>query len=105
MWTADANTAALQAILYSTSVAQLCLILCDPVDCSPPGPSVHGIFQARILEWVSISFPRAKTPQRSPTTDWKEEADCWLALRGCGDAGHRGVDVRKWGQEVWTCFV
>ena len=30
--------------------------LCDPVDCSPPGSSVHGILQARILEWVAISF-------------------------------------------------
>ena len=31
---------------------QLCLILCDPMDCSPPGSSVHGILQARILKWV-----------------------------------------------------
>ena len=31
---------------------------CDPVDCSPPGTSVHGIFQARILEWVAISSSR-----------------------------------------------
>ena len=38
------------------SVAKLCLTLCDPMDCSPPGSSVHGIFQARILEWVSISY-------------------------------------------------
>ena len=30
--------------------------LCDPVDCSPPGSSVHGILQARILEWVAVSF-------------------------------------------------
>ena len=37
-------------------VAQLCLALCDPLDCSPPGSSVHGILQARILEWVAISF-------------------------------------------------
>ena len=35
-------------------VAQLCLILCDRMDCSPPGSSVHGILQARILEWVAI---------------------------------------------------
>ena len=38
--------------------AQLCLTLCDPMDCSPSGSSVHGIFQARILEWVAISFSR-----------------------------------------------
>ena len=37
-------------------VAQLCVILCDPMDCSPLGFSVRGIFQARILEWVAISF-------------------------------------------------
>ena len=37
---------------------QLCLTLCDPVDCSPLGGSVHGIFQARILEWVAISSSR-----------------------------------------------
>ena len=38
--------------------AQSCPTLCDPVDCSPQGSSVHGILQARILEWVAISFSR-----------------------------------------------
>ena len=37
-------------------VAQSCPTLCDPTDYSPPGSSVHGILQARILEWVAISF-------------------------------------------------
>ena len=37
---------------------QLCLTLCDPMDCSPPGSSVYGIIQARILEWIAISFSR-----------------------------------------------
>ena len=41
-----------------SEVTQLCLTLCDPVDCSPPGSSVHGILQARILEWVAISLSR-----------------------------------------------
>ena len=36
--------------------AKTCPILCDPLDCSPPGSSVHGISQARILEWIAISF-------------------------------------------------
>ena len=36
--------------------AKLCLTLWDPMDCSSPGSSVHGILQARILEWVDISF-------------------------------------------------
>ena len=37
-------------------VTQSCLTLCDPMDCSLPGSSVHGILQARVLEWVAISF-------------------------------------------------
>ena len=37
-------------------VTQLCLTLRDPMDCSTPGSSVHGIFQARVLEWVAIAF-------------------------------------------------
>ena len=37
-------------------VTQLCLTLCGPMDCSPPGSSVHGILQARILEWAAIPF-------------------------------------------------
>ena len=37
-------------------VIQSCLTLCDPMDCSPPGSSVHGVSQARILEWVAISL-------------------------------------------------
>ena len=36
--------------------AQSCLTLCDPMDCSPPGSSVHGALQARILEWIAIPF-------------------------------------------------
>ena len=39
-------------------VNQSCPTLCDPMDCSPPGSSVHGILQARILEWVAIPFSR-----------------------------------------------
>ena len=40
----------------SSQVTQSCLTLCDPMDCSLPGSSVHGIFQARVLEWGAISF-------------------------------------------------
>ena len=52
--------------LHVCSVSQSCLILCDPLDCSPPGSSVHGIFQARIMEWVAISSPRGSSWPR----DW-----------------------------------
>ena len=44
-----------------SEVTQLCPTLCEPVDCSPPGSSVHGILQARILEWVTISFSRGSS--------------------------------------------
>ena len=37
-----------------------CLTLCDPMDCSLPGSSVHGIFQTNILEWVAVSFSTIK---------------------------------------------
>ena len=43
--------------------AQSCLTLCAPMDCSPQGSSVHGILQARILEWVSISTSRGCSPR------------------------------------------
>ena len=41
-----------------SEVTQLCPTLCDPMDCNPPGSSVHGVFPARILEWVASFFSR-----------------------------------------------
>ena len=41
--------------------SQSCLILCDHVDCSPPGFSVHGVFSARTLEWGAISYSRGSS--------------------------------------------
>ena len=52
---------------YLNEVAQSCLTLCNPMDCSPPGSSVHGILQARILEWVAISFSRESSEPRDRT--------------------------------------
>ena len=48
-------------------VAKLCLTLCDLMDGSPPDSSVHGISQARILEWVAISFSRGSSQPRDQT--------------------------------------
>ena len=48
--------------LIVSEVAQPCPTLCDPMDCSLPGSSTHGIFQARMLEWVGISFSRGIFP-------------------------------------------
>ena len=49
------------------SVAQSCLTLCNPMDYSPPGSSVRGILQARILEWVAISYSRGSSQPRERT--------------------------------------
>ena len=48
-------------------LAQSCLTLCDHMDCSPTGSSVHRIFQARILEWLAISFSRRSSWPRDQT--------------------------------------
>ena len=56
-----------RAILRSCSGAKSYLILCDSMDCSLPGSSVHGIFQARILEWVAISSSRGSSQPRDQT--------------------------------------
>ena len=48
-------------------VAQSCPTLCDPMDCSPPSSSVHGILQARILEWVAIPFSKGSSWPRIRT--------------------------------------
>ena len=47
-----------------SEVAQSCPTLCNPVDCSLPGSSVHGFLQARILEWIAISFSRGSSQPR-----------------------------------------
>ena len=48
-------------------VTQSCLILCNPINCNQPGSSVHGILQARKLEWVAIPFSRASSQPRNQT--------------------------------------
>ena len=48
-------------------VAKSCPTLCDPTDCSPPGSSIHGILQVRILEWVAISSSRGSSRPRDQT--------------------------------------
>ena len=50
-----------------SEVAQSCLTLCDPMDCSLPCSSVHGIFQVRVLGWVVISFSRGSSQPRDRT--------------------------------------
>ena len=63
----------LRSLSSLCSVTWSCLTLCDPIDCSPPGSSVRGIFLVRILEWVAISFLRGSSWPR----DWT-----WVSCTG-----------------------
>ena len=54
-------------LTVSCLVAQMCPTLCDPMDCNPPSSSVHGILQARILEWVAFPFSRGSSQPRDQT--------------------------------------
>ena len=78
------------------SVAKLCLTLCDPMDCILPGSSVHGIPQARILEWVAIPFSRGSSQPR----DWTQVScfagrffTVWPTKWPC--VGNMKIDQRK----------
>ena len=91
-------------------VAQSCLTLCSPVDCSLPGSSIHGISQARILEWVAMPSSRGSSRPRDQTqvsciagrffTDWatREALTCShrerILFKGRITRGHGGV----WGE-------
>ena len=58
-------------------VAQLCQTVCNPMDCRPPGSSVHGILQARILEWVAMPSSRGSSqPRNRRCLVWMWELDC-----------------------------
>ena len=77
------------------SVAQSCLTLCDPMDCSPPGSSVQGILQARTVEWVTISFSRGSSFPRDQT--WVSCIGRWiLNLVGYSLWGCKESDMSEW---------
>ena len=76
-----------------SEVVQLCLTLSDPVDCSLPGSSIHGILQARVLEWGAIAFSvRHTTVGKSKMAVWGGltnscEKNGWRSLEGCSPWG------------------
>ena len=71
-------------------VAQTCLTLCNPMDCSPPGSSIHGIFQARIVEWLKVYYWKEKRRRcrQWPIPRRRRDKKSW-----CLDSGS-GYDVR-----------
>ena len=72
-----------------SEVAQSCPTLCDPVHCSPPSSSVHGIFQARVLEWVAISFSRGSSRPRDQT-----QVSC-IVRKTLYLLSHQGSPIKK----------
>ena len=61
-------------------VAQSCPTICDPMDCNLLGFSVHGILQARILEWIAISFSRGSSRPRDRTQIEGRRFNLWATL-------------------------
>ena len=70
------------------SVIKLCLTLCDPTDWNPPGSSVHEISQARILEWVAISFSKGSS--------WPRDWTCVSCI------GRRILHAEPPGKSIWV---
>ena len=70
-------------------VALLCPTLSNPMDCSLPGSSIHGIFQARVLEWDAIAFSEI-----SPT-DQKKKNSLIYCLYGCEEAGGASLVAQR----------
>ncbi|CAM9452049.1 unnamed protein product [Rangifer tarandus platyrhynchus] len=69
----------LSEVKVKVLVAQSCLTFCNPMDCSLPGSSLQGICQARILEWVAISFSRGSSRLRDRTGSLAQQAGSLLS--------------------------
>ena len=70
-------------IKKESEVAQSCLTLCDPMDCILPGFSIHGIFQARVLEWVAVSLSRGSSRSRDWTQVYPHYRQMLYCLNHC----------------------
>ena len=94
-------------------VAQLCLTLCNPMACRPPGSSVHGISQARIMEWVAISFGCVDNNKLWEILEEMRLSDHLIYLLrnlyACKEAtirtGHGTTDWFKIGKGVWQGYI
>ena len=88
------------------TVTQSCLTLCNPVDCSPPGSSVHGIFQAGILEQLPIFYSRGSSQPRDQTRvscigkQILYHCATWKLSRDLADQKQKPKEKRRW----WSRF-
>ena len=85
------------------NVAQSCPTLCDPMDCSQPGSSVHGIFQAIVLEWIAISFSSGSSWPRDRTRV-SRIVDRRITVWAAREVLHVIIFSRKWGIGLFECF-
>ena len=92
-----------------SEVAQSCLTLCDPMDCSLPSSSVDGIFQAIVLEWIAISFSRGSSRPRDRT-----QVSCivdrrftvWAISKNKSTLWGQHSPWRHWGSETrWPAVI
>ena len=94
------HSASLCPLVKVSEVAQSCPTLCDPMDCSPPGSSVHGIFQARGLEWIAISFSRGSSQPRRSNPGLPH---CRHSLPS--EPPGKQISDMKWSEVKWSCSV
>ena len=98
-----------QGFISECEVARSCQTLCDPTDCSLPGSSIHGIFQARVLEWVAIAFSKGSSWPRDRIqvsciagkrfTIWATREATWVLEGSC----QLVEDHLGYYQDAWKC--
>ena len=89
-----------------SEVAQSCLTVCDPMDCSLPGSSVHGIFQARVLEWDATSFCRGSFRPRDQTQVSRIVGRCftvWATIQEKWNITHPSHSRQQMCLSWWPC--
>ena len=96
-WSLDDNTSVynMRERERANEVTQLCPTLCDHLDCSLPGFSIHGIFQARVLEWFAISLSRGSSQPRDRTQVSHIAGRCFT-LWATREAPNRREWTTKW---------
>ena len=87
-----------------SEVAQSCPTLWDPMDCNLPGSSIHGIFQARVLEWVAISFSRGSSRPRDLSRVSHIAGRCFtIWATRVSEAFYVRWIWEQWHKNMWLC--
>ena len=101
------NNITMCMFLLLAQLLQSCQTLCNSMDCSPPGSSVHGILQARILEWAAMPFSRISSPPRDRT-----HVSCSFCTAGkfftaepLGKPHHHYSSVYMWTEKKHSVYI